>query len=562
MIKALLGSTVQCDAFKLQLFLAKETDGAWLGVRSEDAVKLRKGVKTPLIEALTQNDNEIPEELRLDEVFSEIPEQAAIHILVMAPREEQKAAKRQKVASDVWMNTLQCEEVENLPPDVEGLRAYLKRELRVKIPITEAYSGFVQGLDTLDNRARYGAIMLKLFEPCDIFSGRTAAIVDDFVNAAMFVSPNATEDTYHLLWDSFIVKILLLVSGGYHLRNSNSSTSTGLYRPDLCFYCGSNVCVFRGEEEASGEIEVPIQKLHEKLIWRYDAAPYVFGYAAVGYEVCLVILRRDTTRPQGVRAEVIDQYNLSYLLGRLSFLLALLNLSTLFKPIVKLIQPLGYPQYGILTRPNGVRLAFGETCVTKTYPQGMATDAIINKLKTVHRQMKAHSVPNVATLIMANLKKRCVSLAPLGLVQAPKTVRQLVTALQDILKALVALHELNLMHRDLRWDNVMKYEQDQDQWFLIDFDEAATSPASHGAEHLNPNSHAPEITSPHSVKVDIWGVGHLIETLAVGDLPPELTELQESCLQESPHQRPTAVALLSKIEKLRGALDRPAPTTV
>ncbi|KAF4317045.1 hypothetical protein JM18_007995 [Phytophthora kernoviae] len=66
-------------------------------------------------------------------------------------------------------------------------------------------------------------------------------------------------------------------------------------------------------------------------------------------------------------------------------------------------------------------------------------------------QMKTHSVPNVVVLKSSDLKKKHVVLAPVGLIAPPTDVKQLVTALHDILTALVALHKLGLMHRDLRY---------------------------------------------------------------------------------------------------------------
>ncbi|KAG2940102.1 hypothetical protein PC118_g25946 [Phytophthora cactorum] len=76
------------------------------------------------------------------------------------------------------------------------------------------------------------------------------------------------------------------------------------------------------------------------------------------------------------------------------------------------------------------------------------------------------------------MEKKHVKLAPIGLLSPPENVHQLLTALRDILKALVALHAINLMHRDLRWENVLKYAGEGDKWFLIDFDEGASSPAA------------------------------------------------------------------------------------
>ena len=165
--------------------------------------------------------------------------------------------------------------------------------------------------------------------------------------------------------------------------------------------------------------------------------------------------------------------------------------------------------------------------------------------------MKEHSVPNVVQLISGNMKKRHVTLSPVGGIAAPENVHQLLTALRDILKALVALHAIDIMHRDLRWNNVLKYQGEDDKWFLIAFDDGALTPAAK-VKHLKAESHAPEILSCsfHTVKVDIWSVGYLIETSNILDLPAKLETISAECLQESPEERPTAVSLFEAIEEL------------
>ena len=72
------------------------------------------------------------------------------------------------------------------------------------------------------------------------------------------------------------------------------------------------------------------------------------------------------------------------------------------------------------------------------------------------------------------------------------------------------------MHRDLRWDNVLKFI-DQDKWFIIDFDDACHTPSSAPSTLLARDNHAPDIFEPnHNESVDIWSVGYLIITALVG----------------------------------------------
>ncbi|KAG2762262.1 hypothetical protein Pcac1_g25897 [Phytophthora cactorum] len=486
------------------------------------------------------------------------PQSRQVHVLVEVPEgvsAPENIRKRKRMededAPDAWIKAIKDEQVAALPATCEDLKEHLKRPLHVKVPVNDRLFQIMLSKNTT---GELSSILDKLFEPepRKTLSDITAGVLRDVIDPLGSGSELATEDTYHHLWDSLIAMLLRLVSNGNFRRNTNASTSTGLYRPDLCFYYkNSNICVFRGEEKASGELQVPVKELHEKLTWRYDAAPYVFGYAAVGLQVCLVAIRKDEMTERGAKVEMIETYDLGDLHGRLSFFLALLNFSTLFRPVVDLIQPLDILEYGTIERGNGVQISFAEDCVVKTYPLSMPSDDIIRNLRELHRQMKKHSVPNVVELKKTNMKKKYVKLAPVGRLSPPENVRQLLTALRDILKALVALHAINMMHRDLRWENVLKYPGEGNKWFLIDFDEGASSPAAK-VNHLKAESHAPELllSSSHTVKVDIWSVGFLLKTSPFQDFPSELESMKAQCLQTCPSSRPTAKSLLDVIESL------------
>ncbi|KAL7999993.1 hypothetical protein Plhal703r1_c23g0097501 [Plasmopara halstedii] len=86
-IKAKKPNKIKCDADELRLFLAKCGD-AWLPSSTEDVKKLKKGVKTALIEALTEEDQELQAEDPLNDVLSGMdpPLPRQIHVLVVAPQ--------------------------------------------------------------------------------------------------------------------------------------------------------------------------------------------------------------------------------------------------------------------------------------------------------------------------------------------------------------------------------------------------------------------------------------------------------------------------------------------
>ena len=94
------------------------------------------------------------------------------------------------------------------------------------------------------------------------------------------------------------------------------------------------------------------------------------------------------------------------------------------------------------------------------------------------------------------------------------------------------------MHRDVRWDNVLK-KIDKDRWFIIDFDDACFSPSSTPNKELSYQSHAPEIFEGfHDTSVDIWSVGYLISTVGVKN--ELLTNYAMKMMVKDYRERPTA----------------------
>ncbi len=127
-------------------------------------------------------------------------------------------------------------------------------------------------------------------------------------------------------------------------------------------------------------------------------------------------------------------------------------------------------------------------------------------------------------------------MTPLGYPEVPKDLKELVRALLNILDALVPMHQLKIMHRDLRWDNILLYCSGGQNWFIIDFDDS-TQLTKKGrdwiihqakdAQDMDPASHAPELyNSTHDEKVDIWSIGYLIETSHYFNLSPEIFKVK------------------------------------
>jgi hypothetical protein len=67
-----------------------------------------------------------------------------------------------------------------------------------------------------------------------------------------------------------------------------------------------------------------------------------------------------------------------------------------------------------------------------------------------------------------------------------------------------------IFHRDIRWPNIIRYLDDPQKWFIIDWEDAATPPTT-APLHFNRKTHSPGVfTDGHGAEVDLWSVGALI----------------------------------------------------
>jgi hypothetical protein len=67
-----------------------------------------------------------------------------------------------------------------------------------------------------------------------------------------------------------------------------------------------------------------------------------------------------------------------------------------------------------------------------------------------------------------------------------------------------------LFHHDIHWLNIIWDTSLCTKWFLIDWDDASTTPTQL-AMHLDWNSHPPKVfKNNHGTEVDIWGARKLI----------------------------------------------------
>jgi serine/threonine protein kinase len=144
---------------------------------------------------------------------------------------------------------------------------------------------------------------------------------------------------------------------------------------------------------------------------------------------------------------------------------------------------------------------------------------------------------------------RLLQIRPVCLEQLPSTLEELRAALRCVLTALGALHQRGLVHRDVRWPNLLKHE---DRWLLADFELAdrAGSPVPDSA--IASGFLPPEVRADrgagYSRAGDVYCVGKLLETWereSGTPLPAAARALQRSLMEEDPLLRPQASQLLA-----------------
>ncbi|CAI2197495.1 9914_t:CDS:2, partial [Funneliformis geosporum] len=105
-----------------------------------------------------------------------------------------------------------------------------------------------------------------------------------------------------------------------------------------------------------------------------------------------------------------------------------------------------------------------------------------------------------------------VTLAPVGVKRKPRTELEVKIAIRCILDALVALHELGYVHRDIRWDNILQLNDYS--WILIDLECAGVDGES---VHFDLKGWAPEAieTKVYTTKADVYMVGRLLRRVFI-----------------------------------------------
>jgi len=265
------------------------------------------------------------------------------------------------------------------------------------------------------------------------------------------------------------------------------------------------------------------------------------GYYARGASVTFVAISKD--RDGASRPEIRDllTLNSSYLRHRITNLIALIRISSLLPTLSALIGGRSMGEYVKVTRQNKTVELQGSK-VHKVYFNPSNAVKFVEHLKRIYLLLEKKNVPHVDKLFSSSIKQDpphhwpYVRTGPVGNHQKPKNLQELYDAIKCILEVLIYTHSPpeTVLHRDIRWDNIIKDLDDPHGWFLIDWEHSSTLPTA-AIQELGADNHCPTVfQAQHGFEVDIWAVGKLIlDARTVPGYCPEMADLGEYIVKES-----------------------------
>ncbi|KAI3757540.1 hypothetical protein L6452_05080 [Arctium lappa] len=395
---------------------------------------------------------------------------------------------------------------------------------------------------------------------------------------------SSTRESFIGLWDDCINRVVSKFSNlemvfirkpSYHHPVSSNDGIQDQW-PNVTGFV-RNFCLWRGEEtdklREDNNLD-PSSLMVQKLLWSYLDLPYILGYYAVGYIVTFCALSRTHDRLIKTDLHTVDlstpgdRIRALVPCWRIAGLLSLL--SDRCANVQHMNKAFPYSDFE--------RIDLGNNNIIELTPNYM-TRVFSSKRKWVTVKeiydFLDHRIPHSEYICQSSERELSLSFKPRGCKLKLSNFEQLVEALKHVTKALVALHDLSFMHRDLCWDKVMRRSDRENEWFVIGFDEAASAPqiyppqqevgvvAAAAATTVGGGGggrQAPEMKGRgmHGVKVDVWGVGQMLKTCGLVGLPKALKELQNRCLDQNPEQRPTAADCYHHLLQLQSSMSAAA----
>jgi hypothetical protein len=370
------------------------------------------------------------------------------------------------------------------------------------------------------------------------------------------------KDTFTKVWDVIGAAMATRLTCLYDKVDQTGMTTVKRLRPDVCVYSkAKGALLLKGELKADdNEISVATRELLTKMTgWNplvMADLPFLPCFAWAGYSFRWAMVRGK--RSAANEAEVIQcpsELDLRVPSQRVLLLKQSINV---FRILVALDRSASssprFPLYEEQKRSKNASVWIQPHRVIKKCLHS-APDPVYAFLGSetgvsgaVRVEKKRTREPHGKTELI---------ITPVCLSEPPKNEAELRSAVNCVLTALVALHGIRYVHRDIRWENVLK--SGTNSWLLADFEEAAEA-----GQPLNPGTrneaelHLPQevLRPPHryTAKSDVWAVGKLMEKWASDtdtNLSVGMKSFMDRLLKEKQADRPTAEVALAQLRRLR-----------
>ncbi|KAG9285613.1 hypothetical protein G9A89_009253 [Geosiphon pyriformis] len=391
--------------------------------------------------------------------------------------------------------------------------------------------------DPLYNVPRLLAIVTTIFSKSFTESPRQEQRTADGIN-------NHILDMITLLGQCFATPSLSWKRNGK--INDTSTITDKSVRPDITVYCNDLLVMIGEEKDIKENILDAAQQLNGYFqFWNplaFGNLPFVLALAAGGTHLQFYYYYVDDTTGLTPRRETIGE---SLILDGISrvYNYQLLQYTINFFRILRTLCRDQYITAPILRLYDDIQRSH---CVVTIFP-----DKIIKKIDKpsiidlgFHKKFYQNTLPGLGPIKVLKYSLTSdsviVHLAPVGFTIFPKCERELRDAIRHVLVTLEKLHKMNVVHRDIRWDNVLRLPNDS--WMLIDFEEAAPLGASRDSLAIG----APEYKSGEdfcSTAGDIWMVGNLFKHTRIYNhisLSSSAKQFKEKLMNKNPNSRPTA----------------------
>ncbi|PRP78898.1 hypothetical protein PROFUN_13337 [Planoprotostelium fungivorum] len=335
--------------------------------------------------------------------------------------------------------------------------------------------------------------------------------------------PGPTESSCHSFWDS-VIKTTCCIFEYETVRDNNQETTTGSNRPDFVAFVNGKA-LLRGEEKGPTSSGDPKEELTSKLQEWPKGAPFIIGYSAQYTSVSFWIITAPTTpKKWEQRYTSLGTFVFTRLEDRLAATILLVKILR-FLPLsaAQIEDPLSFRKTTGVRQLNQIEITEvehadtesidGVTVVKRIYD---TSDDFLKKTTYIFNSVQGNIHINQSQGITRIKKGRTfeylrIYLTPVGRVRPPSTTEERKLWLECMLDAVRHLHKYHIVHRDIRWDNMIRLVDNSGPlWVLIDLTDAWVKGYECPLRSLPTEdwSHAPGVNERcPSPRVDIWSLG-------------------------------------------------------